>query len=239
METSLLRSLPNTAAPSPSLPAATAGPMDSLDDIAPDEMLSGDYSMGRRSSNTFTHQVMRNSAGLEFWNNFDERMRTPPPMSFARRSSSSISEDMSIDTPASSVLTMTPHQNNHALAQYLSRSRSCTPQPPPATVVEVTRKLGKRRRDDDLDPNFFKRRAVSPGVSVQNSPILPSSPAQKENGWWATQAKANREVPSGHVARERLNRGSISNQGGLGPPKRVGLQGMNDTNDGLMNMSIE
>ena len=239
VETSLLRSLPNTAAPSPSLPAATVGTMDSLDDIAADEMLAGDYSMGRRPSNTFTQQAIRNSAGPEFWNNFDERMRTPPPMSFARRSSSSVSEDMSVDTPASSVLTMTPHQNNHVLSQYLSRSRSCTPQPPPATAVEVTRKLGKRRRDDDLDPHFFKRRAVSPGVSVQNSPILPPSPAQKEGGWWTTQVKANREAPAGHAAGERLNGGSISSQGGLGPLKRVGLQGMNDTNDGLMNMSIE
>lgn len=195
--------------------------------------------MGRRPSNTFTQQVIKNSAGLEFWNNFDERMRTPPPMSFARRSSSSVSEDMSVDTPASSVLTMTPHQNNHVLSQYLSRSRSCTPQPPQSTAVEVTRKLGKRRRDDDLDPHFFKRRAVSPGVSVQNSPILPPSPAQKEGGWWTTQVKANREVPASHAAGERLNSGSISSQGGLGPLKRVGLQGMNDTNDGLMNMSIE
>lgn len=95
-------------------------------------------------------------------------------------------------------------------------------------------------RDDDFDPNFFKRRAVSPGLSLQNSPILPQSPLQRDGGWWGT-PKSNREVPSVHVSGDRVSstgsNGSMNGPGG--PSKRVGLQGMNDTHDGLMNMSIE
>jgi hypothetical protein len=94
--------------------------------------------------------------------------------------------------------------------------------------------LGKRRRDDDLDPNMFKRRAVSPGVSLQNSPIMPPSPAQRsENGWWAMQQAKAREG-SGSSS-------SNNGAGAVGGPglKRIGFQGMSDTNDGLMNMSIE
>ena len=85
-------------------------------------------------------------------------------------------------------------------------------------------------RDDDFDPNYFKRRAVSPGLSVQNSPILPQSP-----GWWGTPppAKAERVGSNGSTG------GSQSGGCGGGQPKRVGMQGMNDTYDGLMIMSID
>ena len=93
-------------------------------------------------------------------------------------------------------------------------------------------------RDDDFDPNYFKRRAVSPGLSLQNSPVLPQSPLQRDGSWWGT-PKSNREVPSVHVSGERVSSngstGSVTGTGG----KRVGLQGMTDTHDGLMNMSIE
>ena len=97
-------------------------------------------------------------------------------------------------------------------------------------------------RDDDFDPNYFKRRAVSPGLSLQNSPTLPQSPLQRDGGWWGT-PKSGREVPSVHVSGERVSSngsasGSVSG-GTPGPSKRVGLQGMTDTHDGLMNMSIE
>lgn len=77
-------------------------------------------------------------------------------------------------------------------------------------------------REDDLDPTYFKRRAVSPSLSVQNSPILPQSP-----GWWGT-PKRDERISSN---------GSASSAAGIG--KRVGMQGMSDTNDSLMNMSIE
>lgn len=95
-------------------------------------------------------------------------------------------------------------------------------------------------RDDDFDPNYFKRRAVSPGLSLQNSPILPQSPLQRDSGWWGT-PKSNREVPSVQIAGERISsNGSAGSVNGTpGPTKRVGLQGLTDTHDGLMNMSIE
>ena len=117
---------------------------------------------------------------------------------------------------------------------------------PQANTNSTHRKGNKRMRDDDFDPNFFKRRAVSPALSLQNSPILPQSPSAREGGgWWG--AKANRETPNVHVIGERVSSGgSSSSTNGTGagpstpgPSKRVGFQGMSDTNDGLMNMSIE
>lgn len=236
IESHLLRSQPATTAPSPNLVPANAGLLDCLDDVAGEEMIGTGVSRLRRPSSSFSSQVIKNSAGAGFWNTFDERMRTPPPATFLRSSSSGISDEMNVDTPASSVMSTTPQQ--YHMPQQASRSRSSTPQPP-SMASEFTRKIGKRRRDDDLDPYCFKRRAVSPGVSLQNSPILPPSPAQREAGWWALQSKVNREVPGGHVAGERINSGGGVGSGSLGPPKRIGLQGMNDTNDGLMNMSIE
>lgn len=127
--------------------------------------------------------------------------------------------------------------NNHS--GYISRSS--TPQPlVPLTAADGLKKSSKRRRDDDLDGHSIKRRAVSPGVSVHNSPVLSQSPAQRDGSLWGTTAKANREpTASGHAAGERSNSGgSMSMTPSLGP-KRIGLQGMTDTNDGFMKMSIE
>ena len=228
---------PTTTASSPTIIAQTAGPFDLLEDIPEDEMIIGSgLSTGRRSSSTFNHQAMVNSGGLEFWNSFDERMRTPPPSMFPRGSSSGISDDISMDTPLSSVYSVTSQQNPVRASQPAA-SRSSTPQPP----TEIPRMVSnKRRRDDDFDPGCLKRRAVSPGMSLQNSPILPQSPLQKDSGWWGVPLKPNREVPSVSVSGDRVSSGgSVSSGNGSGPPKRIGFQGMNDTNDGLMNMSID
>ena len=219
-------------ASSPNLLPATAGPSDTV------EQMSDDVSMtSRRSSSAFTNQAIRNSGGPSFWNNFDGRMRTPPPPLPPRESSSGISDDISMDTPISSIQA-TPQQDP-VKPSHSQESLVSTTQP---TAFEVPRKGNKRMRDDDFDPNFFKRRAVSPGLSLQNSPILPQSPLQRESGWWGT-PKANREVPipSVNIPGERLNgNGSTGNMSGTpGTAKRVGLQGMTDTHDGLMNMSIE
>lgn len=194
----------------------------------------------RRPSSAFNRQAMKNSGGVEFWNNFDDRVRTPPPPLFPRGSSSGISEDMNMDTPQSS-LTSFGIRFESQKSQQSSRSRSQTPQPPSLpSAADISWRVGKRRRDDDLDAYSFKRRAVSPGLSLQSSPILPQSPAQKDNGWWGMPPKTTREVPTGNGVSERANsNGSVSSSSGHGPPKRVGFQGMNDTNDGLMNMSIE
>ncbi|EPE02990.1 hypothetical protein F503_08867 [Ophiostoma piceae UAMH 11346] len=54
------------------------------------------------------------------------------------------------------------------------------------SAAEITRRINsKRRRDDDsdLDPMSFKRRAVSPSISVHNSPIM-QSPLQRDVLSW-------------------------------------------------------
>ncbi|KAK3896755.1 hypothetical protein C8A05DRAFT_39696, partial [Staphylotrichum tortipilum] len=56
----------------------------------------------------------------------------------------------------------------------------------PPTAAEITRRINsKRRRDDDLDPVSIKRRAVSPGMSVHNSPVM-QSPLQRDAMPWGT-----------------------------------------------------
>lgn len=229
-------SQPNTAASSPNL-TATAGPLDSLENISEDPSMNGEDNFSRRSSSAFSHQAIRNSGGPTFWNNFDERMRTPPPSIIPRESSSGVSDDMNMDIQVGSLQSSTTNQTT-ARPSISQESLASTTQ---TAVFEIPKKgNNKRMRDDDFDPNYFKRRAVSPGLSLQNSPILPQSPLQRDGGWWGT-PKSNREVPSVHVSGDRVSstgsNGSMNGPGG--PSKRVGLQGMTDTHDGLMNMSIE
>ncbi|KAL8666822.1 MAG: hypothetical protein Q9202_001062 [Teloschistes flavicans] len=236
---SLTASQPTTTYSSPVIQPATAGPIDGLGDIPEDITMGSDKSASRRSSSsTFTQQAMRNSAGLGFWTNYDERTRTPPPM-FPRESSSGVSDDVAMDTPQSSIMSSTP-QPSTIKAANRSESRSTTPQLPSGTL-ENLRKGNKRMRDDDFDPSFFKRRAVSPGMSLQNSPILPQSPLQRDGGFSGMQPRYGRETPVTQTVGDRISSGGSASSGSGPPPtaKKVGLQGMSDTNDGLMNMSIE
>lgn len=212
----------NTTHSSPSIGPIT---QDSLEGIPEDDIMS-DVTSGLSSS--FKQHAMRNSKGREFWDTFtDEKSRTPPPVFLPRGSSSGISEDILLDSPAfstpPSVLPL-PTNSSNSDHQGSSPSRSATPQPSAGpTTAEITRKVNnKRRRDDDFDPTSFKRRAVSPGMSVHNSPVM-QSPMQRESAPWGSRPSNNGEkaAPSG------------------GPLKRVGFQGMVDTNDGLMKMSIE
>ena len=225
---SLQPSQPTTTASSPNIAPVTAGPPDNLEQISED-------ALSRRSSSTFTNQAIRNAGGPSFWNNLDERMRTPPPM-MPRDSSSAISDDINMEISNSSNQATTPQQNTSKSSLSQESSMSTTQN----KVFEISRKGNKRMRDDDFDPNYFKRRAVSPGLSLQNSPVLPQSPLQRDSGWWGT-PKSNRDVTSAQTPGERV--GSNGSAGGgcgtPGPAKRVGLQGMTDTHDGLMNMSIE
>ena len=201
--------------------ASSPAQTEAMEELA--DIMGREASGERRLSSNFSQQALRNSGGPEFWNKFDERIRTPPPP-FPIRANSSVSEDIAMEPPMS---TTAPNVLPFSNGPYNSSpSRSSTPQPIP-TAGELTRKtLGKRRRDDDFDPAVLKRRAVSPGLSLQNSPILPPSPAQRESSWWQT--KAHRESSAS----------SNSNSNGT-VGKRIGMQGMNNTNDGLMNMSIE
>lgn len=233
-----LASQPPTAGSSPNLIATAPTQPDALEHDSEDLTINGEAFVSRRSSSsTFTSQAIKNSGGLGFWHTFEERTMTPP-ISIPRGSSSGIS-DTSMDTPLSSIQSSTPQPEGLRSHQFLG-SRSSTPQPPTG-LMDTARKGNKRMRDDDFDPSFFKRRAVSPGMSLQNSPILPQSPLQREGGWWGIQVKSARETSSVQVRGERIGSGGSANgtNTSTGPSKRVGMQGMNDTNDGLMNMSIE
>ena len=175
----------------------------------------------------------RNSISTGFWN--QRQVLTPPPPTFPRAESSAMSEDMNMDSPTIGVATT--EQNNSM--GFVSRASTPGPMYPP-TAAEGLKKSNKRRRDDDFDEASIKRRAVSPGVSVQNSPIISQSPAQRDGSLWGTATKASRETSiSGPSTSERSNSGGSMNMTPTLGPKRVGLQGMTDTSDGLMKMSIE
>ncbi|KAJ9620154.1 hypothetical protein H2203_007919 [Taxawa tesnikishii (nom. ined.)] len=80
-------------------------------------------------------------------------------------------------------------------------------------------------------------------LSVHNSPIVSQSPGQRDTTGWGQPPKHTREnSTAGTIEPVRSNSGgsstSLASTATLGP-KRVGLQGMTDTNDGLMKMSIE
>ncbi|KKK25484.1 hypothetical protein ARAM_002062 [Aspergillus rambellii] len=185
---------------------------------------------------SFSDQAHRNSGGHEFWNSFDERYRTPPPP--LRPHASSVSEeDLAMElTPSTTFGSSTTE-----FAKPVERPASGSSTPFAAQPGLISEFRRKRRRDDDFDPNLIKRRAVSPSMSVQSSPVMPNSPAVKDTGYniWGPPPKSN----LGPLFTDRLGGESggrnTSTTGPTGTLKRVGLQGMNETNDGFMNMSID
>jgi hypothetical protein len=212
----------STATTSHSSPNLGPTTQDSLEGIPEDEIMSDAAST---LSSSFKQHAMRNSKGKEFWETFkDDSNRTPPPAFLPRGSSSGISEDIGLDSPSTSTPPLFHTSQSNTSDHQSSPSRSSTPQPTGPTPAEITRKVNnKRRRDDDFDPTSFKRRAVSPGMSVHNSPVM-QSPMQRDLAPWGSRPPSNGEAGK-----------TVSNGG----PKRVGFQGMVDTNDGLMKMSIE
>ncbi|KAL2870727.1 uncharacterized protein BJX67DRAFT_344453 [Aspergillus lucknowensis] len=184
---------------------------------------------------SFSDQAHRNSGGPDFWNSFDERYHTPPPP-LRRHAASSVSEeDMAMDLTPST--TIGSNQAEFVKPGERPASRSSTPLPgQPGMISELRR---KRRREDDFDPNLFKRRAVSPSMSAQSSPVMPNSPAVVDNGpnIWGPAPKSN----IGPLFNDRAENGArtVPSTPHTGSLKRVGLQGMNEANDGFMNMSIE
>lgn len=199
----------------------------------------------------FSSHAKRHSAGLGFWNTFEhtppnaiDRYRTPPPPSLLHQDSNASDEAVTASTsfPEGSHTGSLIRQLHNSR----SRSRSTTPLASaaasqaaatvqnatnPPTAGDVARKVNnKRRRDDDFDPASFKRRAVSPGMvgSAQSSPVVPQSPTLNNDKAWG------RPPPKTHAERSNSN-GSVSNNG----PKRVGLLGMTEANEGFMSMSID
>jgi hypothetical protein len=243
--------------PGPAPPASTTahsspnlGTQDSLDDIP-------EQDMGLGLSSSFKQHALKNSKGKTFWDNFSEGgsmvgTHTTPPPFLPRASSSGISEDISMDSPS---LVPTAGFAIGGTNSSGGSQRSDTPQQSQSqmlpTAAEITRRINtKRRRDDDFDPVSFKRRAVSPGMSVHNSPIM-QSPMQRDAAPWGSRPGSNSGDKGGSGAASES--GSLSGTPGTGSGststgagsringnnRRVGFQGMVDTNDGMMRMSIE
>lgn len=189
--------------------------------------------------------IRRGSTHREFFPKLYNRMQTPPPPLFhSARSSSGVSEEMSTDspnvaTPPASLSTIVPRASSEQKTENESSSNGMFQQPPLPSASEITKKIqNKRRRDEDFDAASIKRRAVSPGMSITGSPVTGQSPVSGNSGWWG-QPKPNRE---GAALPGEQRTGSSGNSGQATPsfgPKRVGLQGMSDTHDGIMKMSIE
>ncbi|KAI0887901.1 uncharacterized protein GGS22DRAFT_90361 [Annulohypoxylon maeteangense] len=247
--------IPNlsTAQSSPNLNTA----QESLDDIPEDDMMTDSGLSG-----SFKQQAMKNLK-KNFFETFSEtgsvggNRVTPPPSYFMPRGSSAgMSEDINMDSPSLSAGSSNVNPFNLGPISGMTiggpgseSQKSDTPQPVsaplsqggsiPPTAAEITRRINnKRRRDDDFDPHSFKRRAVSPGMnSVHNSPIT-QSPLQRDMPWGSRPGSNHGGDKASGTPSEN------GSAGGNGRPingakGRVGFQGMVDTNDGLMRMSIE
>ncbi|KAL1955717.1 hypothetical protein VTO42DRAFT_8189 [Malbranchea cinnamomea] len=159
-------------------------------------------------SGAFGFQTSGQLGRSDFWNGLDSRYQTPPPTS--QNIDANLKESLAEICGSSQMPRETPHSG--ASTPFTAASQ--------ADVGAGQTKLNKRRRNDDLDLASFKRRAVSPAMSAQSSPILPHASVQ---------------VPKSVIHPNPMNEGGPH----TGHVKRVGLQGMNETNDGLMRMSID
>ena len=237
-----------TAQSSPSMPM-----QDSVEETAEDAMMVDSNALCLSSS--FKQQAQKNSKGRIFWETFSETSSvggtrtTPPPPGPPRGSSSGMSlDDVPMDSPSTYSgptgnsgfmfpMTTTNSSGNDTPQLSGSSSMPAAEQHPPPSVADVTRRLTKRRRDDDLDPVSFKRRAVSPGLSVQGSPIM-QSPMQ--HAPWGSRPGSNGNTggeKGGTPGSEGSNGGNVGDKARA--KGRVGYQGMVDTNDGITRLSIE
>ncbi|KAK5003774.1 hypothetical protein LTR28_009756 [Elasticomyces elasticus] len=250
-----------SARSSPNILPTVPGIADCLENIPEDSAMGLDaFSEPNRGlALSFSRHASRNSGGMDYWNKFNKDMRTPPPPNLLRHSSSSIFADVNMDSPFASTSSDSRAQSNGPQNEPLANNTGANPSayhdPPPPPGIDPTKKFNKRRREDDFDIASIKRRAVSPGMSVHNSPVLTQSPQQRETPLWGLPPRTGREnsVSEGPLLPQRSNSGgstvsmtSTVTAGtgpgggpGTGVGKRVGLQGMVDTSDGLMKMSIE
>lgn len=239
-----------TAASSPNLLPAV--PESAQEDFGRD--LDGDKGLGT----SFAAHASRNSGGLDYWNRFDPSMRTPPPG--FNRHSSSVMSDINMDSPD-----FTQWRRPRARSSASDASEAFLPtangtgNTVPAGMSDDMhlQKFKKRQREDDFDIATIKRRAVSPGMSTQNSPVLANSPSARDlnggNGGWGMppERKEKKETPpvsdtgmpssQSQTPLQQARSGSVGQGGGnlVSQGKKLGLQPMADTNDGLMKMSIE
>lgn len=190
---------------------------------------------------------------------------TPPPPGGPHRGSSSGMDDMAMDSPLTNAgpsglifpMTTGSSSENHtpltngslppsagAAAEHQQQQQLQQQQhhaPPSAADINRRFNIGKRQRDEDLDADAgnFKRRAVSPGMSVHNSPIM-QSPMQYAPPWGPRPGSGDKSGGGSGTGT-----GPPSENGDKRPPPgtmhkgRVGFQGMSDTNDGITRLSIE
>ncbi|KAI6244650.1 hypothetical protein HI914_07326 [Erysiphe necator] len=172
----------------------------------------------------FKEKLLLRSKSKGPWATFgDDTMLS---QNYPRTPASVVGSDIVLDSPLNS--SMPPFSNESASPQPSLISRPATPQTGGRQIaVDITQKLSKKRlRDDDFDLCSIKRRAVSPGMSAHNSPII-KSPMQRDHTAWGSR-------PSSSSNFGEAGKSPVSTV-----QKRVGLQGMIDTNDSLMKMSIE
>ena len=227
----------------------------------------------------------RRSSNQDRYPHLFPTMTTPPPFPRHRSSSGISSEDTRMSSPAISSLALS--QLPSATANTDGESQSSFPTPQLPSAADITRKANaKRRRDDDyFDTAGLKRRAVSPGLSVQSSPVMGLSPVSSTGGWWqskerrensggstnamtpnltgmgtpggsqegpgraGSQDAAGREVRSASISSTSAPPSAVvvNSASAMAPPstpnlgaRRVGLQqGMSDTSEGLVKMSLE
>jgi len=241
-------SMSSSTRPSPSLFPTVPGPENALEDIPEDSTMGLDTPSGKASTWDFGQQASRNSEGLRYWNRMSKDFQTPPPPSLPGRGSFCM--DVNMESPG--------HQFLRSESICSSTQETVEENPAPH-VVQPARKFGKRSREDDFDLASFKRRAVSPSLSVHNSPTVtattqspgtgprdptswgqpPKATATRENSVAVPEQQAHRSNSGGSSTSSMASAAvSVVNTPGLGP-KRVGLQSMTDTNDGLMKMTID
>jgi hypothetical protein len=229
-----------TAQSSPNLLPTVPGLDGPLEGVPEEEMesnmsLDGSTTKGLFGAFGSLSNTHRNSVSSDFWN--QRGTQTPPPPTFPRAESSAMSEDMSLDSPTISSSHGNAGQDQGSGMGWTSRASTPGPMYPPS-AADGLKKSNKRRRDDDFDDTSLKRRAVSPGVSVHNSPVISQSPAQRDGNLWGKTGRESSTSGQSHGERSNSNGSSMSMTPTLGP-KRVGLMGMENANDGLMKMSIE
>ncbi|OJD13464.1 hypothetical protein AJ78_06075 [Emergomyces pasteurianus Ep9510] len=221
----------------PPLSPSLTSPLDSLETQNSEDTQRASVSTGV-TSNIFGHHK---TSGIGRLSAFDNRYQTPPPQSSSSTiqaiCSSTSTSDTTMQTPPLTTFPGAPTDQRttttiNSIAQ-LSTPHAATG--PSRVEAEASRKNNKRRRDEMIDMHTFKRRAVSPGMSVQNSPVASSS----QSG--SSLSKETSRLGSGPPGQEqgRQSKSPATSALTAGTMKRVGMQGMNETNDGLMNMSID
>ncbi|OAX78443.1 hypothetical protein ACJ72_07249, partial [Emergomyces africanus] len=170
----------------PPLSPSLTTPLDSLEshnlDTQSDSLPTG----GQMTSSSIFAQPQ--TSGIGRLTAFGNRYETPPPpppppsaiQAIGTAASASTTDDTTMQTQPSafpgaptdqfntSTTTATINNITHLSTPHAGASG------PSRVEAEASRKNNKRRRDEMIDMHAFKRRAVSPGMSAQNSPVASS-----------------------------------------------------------------